>query len=72
MLHARFVTFGCVAVGALALATVGSRGVLAARAEISGCLNQVFTFYLPIEWLDRRSHDDACQNCHKRAKHPLN
>src|SRR5713101_6520344 len=34
MLHARFVTFGCVAVGALALATVGSRGVLAARAEI--------------------------------------
>jgi hypothetical protein len=42
-----------------------------ASAEISGFLNQVFTFYLPIEWLVGRSHDGEWQNGHKRAKHPL-
>jgi len=42
-----------------------------ASAEISGFLNQVFTFYLPIEWLVGRSHDRGWQNGHKRAKHPL-
>src|SRR3981189_1967138 len=44
---------------------------VAARAEISGFLNQMFTFDLRIGWLDRRSRDRARQNCHKRANHPL-
>src|SRR5438132_7427778 len=34
MFHARFLRFGCLAVGGLALATVGSRAVFAAKAEI--------------------------------------
>ena len=34
MLHARFVTFGCVAVAGLALATIGARAAFAAKAEI--------------------------------------
>jgi hypothetical protein len=37
---------------AMAAAAAPMKTSLATRAEISGCLNQVFTFYLPIEWLD--------------------
>jgi hypothetical protein len=42
-----------------------------ASAEISGFLNQMFTFNLPIDWLGRRLRDGTRQNCHKRANHPL-
>src|SRR5206468_3171653 len=55
-----------------AAAAAPAQTSVAARAEISGFLNQVFTFYLRIECSARRSHDRACQDCHKRAKHPLN
>src|ERR1700726_2340938 len=43
---------------------------VAARAEISGFLNQAFTLYLR-NWQGERSHDLTRQNCHKKAKHPL-
>src|SRR5713226_4408446 len=44
---------------------------MAARAEISGFLDQMFTFYLRADQLGGRSHDRTRQNCHKRANHPL-
>jgi hypothetical protein len=44
---------------------------MAARAEISGFLVQMFTFYLRIDSLGGRSHNRAGHICHKRANHPL-
>src|ERR1700736_2801128 len=54
-----------------AAAAAPAKASVAARTEISGFLNQMFTFYLRIDWLSRRSHDRARQDCHKRANHPL-
>src|SRR4030088_1331757 len=54
-----------------AMAAVPPKTSVAARAEISDFLNQMFTFYLRVDWLGSGSRDRARQNCHKRANHPL-
>src|SRR5260370_805289 len=54
-----------------AMAAAPPKTSMAARAEISGFLDQMFTFYLRADRLGGRSHDRTRQNCHKRANHPL-
>src|ERR1700704_4345524 len=54
-----------------AMAAAPAKASVAARAEIKDFLNQMFTFFLRIDWLGSRPHIGARQNCHKRANLPL-
>src|ERR1700716_3411553 len=54
-----------------AMAAVPPKTSVAASAEISAFLNQMFIFHLRVGWLGSGSRDRLHLNCHKRANHPL-
>src|SRR5258708_30412997 len=71
---AAFLTIGTassLAAPSAAKAAAPPKTSMAARAEISDFLDQMFTFYLRADQLGGWSHDRTRQNCHKRANHPL-
>src|ERR1700688_1103271 len=53
-----------------AAAAAPAKTSMAGRAETSGFVDQIFTFYLRIDG-PGRSQGRTRQNCHKRANHPL-